>query len=273
MSDRSDETGAEETGTAVDKALSILELVARTPTPLSLAAIAEHWNMPKPTTHRLVQTLVRRGYVRQDADSTYVAGPRTLELGRGARARFDYARVARPSMSDLHDETGKTVQFGTADDFEVRCVDQIDGGGPVRMASQVGQVLDLHTTAIGKAVLAYSAPERREEFLARESFEQKTPKSIVTRRALVRRLDLVFEQGYAIDEAEDQLHVIAVAAPVFSAHNLSALGAVAIVAPDFEMSRVDAEAIAPRVVATAASISTALGAAAPDLPKAHRPYV
>ncbi len=263
----------DEVGTAVDKALSIMELVARAPAPLTLAAIAAHWGMPKPTAHRLVQILVRRGYVRQDLDRLYLAGPRTLELGRFARARFDYARVARPLMTELQLETGKTVQFGTSDDFEVRCVEQIEGGGALRMASQVGQVLDQHTTAIGKAVLAFSEPTRREEFLAREPYTRKTTKSIVTRRALVRRLDLASEQGYAIDEEEDQPHVISIAAPVFSDQVRFALGAVSLAAPDFEMVRADAEALAPQVMGVAARISIALDTAVSDLPKPHRVYV
>jgi IclR family transcriptional regulator, acetate operon repressor len=269
-----DELGndAGDTGTAVDKALSILELVAWTPTPLTLAAIAERWSMPKPTAHRLVQTLVRRGYIRQDSDRTYMAGPRTLELGQLARVRFSYARVARPMLSGLQRRTGHTVQLGTADDFEVRCVDQVDGSGALRMAPQIGEVLDLHTTAIGKAVLAFAEPNSREEFLARGAFAKKTSNTITTRPALRRRLDLVLEQGYAVDNEEDQLHVFSVGAPVFSDQHRFALGGVGISAPAFEMSRADVGAVAPLIMATACAISVALGAPVKSLPIAHQAY-
>jgi IclR family transcriptional regulator, acetate operon repressor len=258
-----------ETTTSVDKALAILELIAGTSVPLSLAEIADSWGIPKPTAHRLLQTLLRRGYVRQDSDRAYTSGPRTLEMGRLARATFDYARVARPTLIELRERTGQTIQLGILDDFQVRCVDQLEGSGAFRMASRIGYVLDLHTTAIGKSVLAFAEPALRDEFLASGRQQAKTTNTVTSVPALRRRLDLIVEQGFAIDEKEDQPHVCGVGAPVFSERSF-AIGGVSVSGPEFEISRADAEKLASLVMSGARAISLALGAEVEALPKAHQ---
>jgi len=258
-----------QTVTSVDKALTVLETLADSPTELSLGDLALRCELAKPTAHRLLQTLLRRGYVRQTGERAYAIGPRTLALAGAALSGVDYAREARPALARLREVTPETIHLGVLSSGEAVYVEKLEGLGTFRMASSVGERLDLHCTAIGKCVLAFASEAEREELLAGRPLAAKTPKTIVQAPRLAKELDAIARQGYAIDDEENERNVRCVGAPVFD-HRGKALGAVSVSAPAFELSRAGATRLARAVMSTARDISLALGTPPDLLPPAHR---
>ena len=138
---------------SVDRALSLLEELARHG-PLGATELANRTGCAKATAFRLARTLQARGFVVQNADSTYRLGPRCLLLATGVHTSFDVRREALPTMEALRDETGETVQLTVLEGADVVYVEQVTSPKPVRSVGTMGQRAPAHTVSGGLAQLA-----------------------------------------------------------------------------------------------------------------------
>jgi DNA-binding IclR family transcriptional regulator len=243
---------------AVERTLSVLEALGR---PRPLAEIATQTGLPKPTVHRILQVLVARGFARDAEDGVYAAGPRLLTVAGEALAELDLAGTARPILGALQRSVGGTVHLALRNGDEAFYVEKIEGSEPYRMASRVGSPLRLHSTGIGKAILAFLPPAERDELLARLPLEPRTPSTLVSVEALRAELERVRARGYAIDDEENEPGVRCVAAPVLD-HQGRVAGGLSVSSLVYVLSLADAKRIAPEVVRAAAELSQELGARA-----------
>jgi DNA-binding IclR family transcriptional regulator len=243
---------------AVERTLSVLEALGR---PRPLAEIAELADLPKPTAHRILQVLVARGFARGGDDGVYAAGPRVLTVAGEALAELDLAGAARPLLTALQRSAGGTVHLALRAGDEAVYVEKIEGAEPYRMASRIGLPLRLHSTGIGKVVLAFLPEPELADVLARIELERRTPSTFVDEASLRLELARVRKQGYAIDDEENEAGVRCVAAPVFDARGRVA-GGVSVSSLVYVLSLADAKRIGPDVVRTAAELSDLLGAKA-----------
>jgi DNA-binding IclR family transcriptional regulator len=243
---------------AVERTLSVLEALGR---PRPLAEIAELTGLPKPTVHRILQVLVARGFARDAEDGVYAAGPRVLTVAGEALAELDIAGLARPLLGALQHSVGGTVHLALRNGDEAVYVEKIEGGEPYRMASRIGLPLRLHSTAIGKAILAFLPEAELDELLGRLPLEARTPSTLVTAAALRAELKRIRTLGYAIDDEENEAGVRCVAAPLFD-HQGRAVGGVSASALVYVRSLAEAKRIAPEVLRAAAELSQHLGARA-----------
>jgi IclR family acetate operon transcriptional repressor len=254
---------------SIARALDVLSAVVDRPGGAALREISEGTGLAKPTAHRIVQTLVARGMVRQNPDRSYVPGSALLALSGQALTTVDYGEQVRPSLRRLHKETAETVHFGVLVGSEAVYAVKIEGRRPYRMASQVGKRLSLSSTSIGKSILAFLPEPEREELLAENPPEIRTKNTITDAQALARELARVRERGYAIDDEENEADIRCVGAAVFSAQ-ASVIGGISISAPAFQLTRKRAASLAPVVRATANKASVALGAPPSILPTKSR---
>jgi DNA-binding IclR family transcriptional regulator len=244
---------------AVERTLSVLEALGR---PRPLAEIAELSGLPKPTVHRILQVLVARGFARDGDDGVYAAGPRVLALAGETLADLDVAGTARPLLTTLQRTVGGTVHLALRNGDEAVYVEKIDGGEPYRMASRIGLPLRLHSTGIGKAILAYLPEPELDDVLTRIPLEARTASTLVTAPKLRAELARVRERGYAIDDEENEAGVRCVAAPLFD-HRGRVAGGLSVSSLVYVLSPDDATRIAPEVVRTAGQLSELLGARVP----------
>jgi IclR family transcriptional regulator, acetate operon repressor len=244
---------------SVNRALDILETLANEGTTLSLKDIAERSGITRPTAHRLLQTLVERGYVEQDNMREYAVGRAALALAGGMLSRLEPARAARPALEHLRQLTPETIHFAVLAGTDAVYVDKIDGRRAYRMASEVGHHLSLHCTAIGKSILAFLPEERRAEILRETGLPRRTPNTITKPELLDVELADVRRRGFAIDDEENENEIRCVGASVFNARG-EPFAAVSVSAPSFQFSRDAALMLAPALVDTAREISLAVGA-------------
>ena len=141
--------------TAADKTLDVLEALAQH---RSIADISEATSLPKPTVHRILQTLVERGFARYVGRGSYTGGPRILTLVGSHQREADLPDQARPTLEELREETDWTVHLALLTGDEAVYAAKLEGDKPYRLASRVGMSLALHSTSVGKSVLA-SMPE------------------------------------------------------------------------------------------------------------------
>lgn len=195
------------------KGLGILEALARSPQPLGISEIAARERLLKSDVHRLVQSLVSLGYVRQERDSgAYFATVRLWELGFAVMGKTDIRKIAEPCMARLLEQTRETVHLSVLDRVDAIYIHKLESPEPVRAYSEVGGRAPAHAVATGKALLA-SLTESEQRDVARQ-LRRFTPKTIVDPDEFLRELARIRSQGYAINRGEWRETVCGVAAPI-----------------------------------------------------------
>ena len=229
---------------AVLKVFAILQALAqRSETGISDLSIK--LAMPKATVYRFLQTMMTLGFVRQESDSEqYGLAMKLYELGSKALVNPDLIDLAKHHMQTLADQTGETVHLGTLIDSEIIYVHKVDSRHMLGMYSRIGRRAPLHCTAIGKVLMAWEHPERRDRILAGAEFTRFRDKTIVDRAAYLKELSRVRRQGYGEDREEFDDHIRCLGVPIFDRLNQPVAG----LSVSFPTFRYD-EAAAPRVVA------------------------
>lgn len=201
---------------AVERALAMLEAVAREPEGLSNAEISRKLQIPKSSASYILRTLETQGYLNRDVLSgKYRVGLKILSLSRGALSGLDVREVALPIMRHLVEKTGLTCHLAILDGPEAVYIEKVEPPGFIRMDTWVGRRMRVHATSVGKALVAYIPQEHLEKIVA-GSMEKRTPKTITTLPRLLKELEKVRTQGYAVDDEENNLGARCVGAPVFN---------------------------------------------------------
>ncbi|WP_422016579.1 DNA-binding transcriptional regulator KdgR [Roseateles sp.] len=172
--------------------------------------------MPKATVYRFLQTMKSLGYVRQEADSErYGLAMRMFELGAKAVTSPELVDLSKHHMQMLADATGETVHLGTLIDSEIIYVHKVDSRHMLGMYSRIGRRAPLHCTAIGKVLMAWEHPERRDRILDGAVFTRFRDKTITERPAFLAELATVKAQGFGEDREEFDDHIRCLGVPIF----------------------------------------------------------
>lgn len=214
------------------RALDVLETVAAHGRSLALADIASATGLSTPTVHRLCRALVERGYMRQLADRTYALGIRLVPLGNAANALLGVD--AEAVLTDLVAEIGETANLAVLAGRRAEYVAQVPSRFSMRMFTEVGRRVDLHSTGVGKALLAQLDDESVLSMLGTGDLSVPTPHTLATRAEVTSELERIRERGYALDEQEQELGVRCVAVPV--PHDALAWMALSVSGPSTRMT-------------------------------------
>ncbi|MEK7284656.1 MAG: IclR family transcriptional regulator, partial [Chloroflexota bacterium] len=170
---------------SVDRALDLLEALVAAEGEITITALAARTSLHVSTVHRLLTTLLRRGYVRQNPDtSRYYAGAKLATLAEG-RSRYNELRLrARPILQALTEQTRETTNLVVLDDVTAVYIETVPSPQVVRLFTSVGNRVPLHATGAGKALLAWVPAERRDALIARLELRSHTPRTLVDRVSL-----------------------------------------------------------------------------------------
>jgi IclR family transcriptional regulator, acetate operon repressor len=197
---------------SVERAFELLEVLADAGGELSLSQIAASSALPMPTIHRIVRTLVNRGYVRQLPSRRYALGPRLINLGESASGML--GDWARPWLTDLVESLGETANLSMLDGDHATYVAQVPSRHSMRMFTEVGRRVHLHCTGVGKALLAQLDDTRVLELLHSGGMPAQTPHTITEPGLLLEQIRDDRVRGYAVDDGEQEIGVRCVAVPV-----------------------------------------------------------
>lgn len=238
---------------SVDRTVELLELLADAGGKATLSELASQTELPLPTIHRLMRTLLAHGYVRQLPSREYSLGPRLIRLGESAGRQF--GSHAQPYLAKLADELGESVNLAMIDRDMVVYVAQAASTHSMRMFTEVGRRVYTHSTGVGKAVLAELPDQTVVEITDRVGMPASTDKTITTQRGLIDELGKIRQQGYAIDDGEQELGVRCFAVSVPGAPTPTALS---ISGPDARVTYEFGKKALPVLQAAAEEISAAL---------------
>ncbi|MER1997763.1 MAG: IclR family transcriptional regulator [Arthrobacter sp.] len=198
---------------SVERVFELLELITDAGGSVTLSELAATTDLPLPTIHRLLRTLVGLGYVRQLPNRRYALGPRLIRLGEGATAQL--GALAMPVLRNLVDALGETANMAVLDSDQVLYIAQAPSRHSMRTFTEVGRRAHLHATGVGKAILAQLPDEKVRQIAARAGLPAVTDASITGIEELLADLRVIRERGFSIDEQEQELGVrcFAVAVP------------------------------------------------------------
>ncbi|MFI0406415.1 IclR family transcriptional regulator [Actinomadura sp. 3N508] len=206
---------------SLERAFDLLEHLADAGGEMALSELTEVSGLPMPTIYRLMRTLVNKGYVRQEPSKRYALGPRLVRLGEGAGRLL--GTWAQPVLSRLVDAVGETANMAVLEGDEAVYVAQVPSKHSMRMFTEVGRRVQPHCTGVGKALLSQLSDERVRGILARTGMDAHTPNTLTDVDTLLAELKRIREQGYALDDEEQELGVRCVAVPLQGAPALTAL--------------------------------------------------
>lgn len=243
---------------SVARSFDLLEALAG-PGELGLVELAGRAGLQPSTAHRLLATLTERGYTLQSAESgRYLLGYKLLELASFVNARTTYLRaLARPYLASVQRITGETATLSVLELPNVVFLDQVEGTRSVRMFTQVGLGVPAHTSASGKAILAFQQPAALDA-ICDGGLVRITARTIATRAELEAELARIRRRGYAIDNEEHEEGVSCVAAPIFGFEG-DVRAAISVSAPTQRVHSADTAELGELLAGRAAEISRALG--------------
>jgi DNA-binding IclR family transcriptional regulator len=198
---------------SVIKACQIIETFTQDRPALTLGELAEANGLNKTTTHRLLASLVRAGWLARGPDGAYKISMRLFTVGSVALTGFDLRDEARPFLIDLARRFGDTAYLMTPSDGGAVCIDLVEGDSALTIKKiSIGSVLPYHAAAAPMLMLALSA-RLQDRWLA-HPLERFTPDTITNPDRLRTELARIAETGYTVSDQDYLDGVAAVAAPV-----------------------------------------------------------
>lgn len=199
------------------------------------SAIGEAVGLDKATVSRLLRTLVQAGWVRQDADTRrYRLSSKVLRLAASVRVHLDLRTAAAPYLSQLRDQLGETVHLGVMEDLGVVYLDKLESPSSIRLVSRIGQVMPLHSTSLGKAMLAALPWDERESRIGRMDFAPRTDRTITSAAAFREEIEVTRSRGYATDDRENEPLGACVAAAIVGPEGRP-VGAISVSGPHYRI--------------------------------------
>ena len=182
---------------------------------LPFAAIVEATNLPKASAHRLLKELVEISALTRDEQSRHYRGGLLLaRIGASVTSNYDFRETARPYLQRLHDAFGHVATLGILNDDAGIYIDKIESSSfGLRLHSEIGKSFPLHSTAMGKVLLAHSGTALIRRVASRK-LESFTPQTITNPKELRKALERVRSDRYAIDDEEMTRGFVCVAARI-----------------------------------------------------------
>jgi IclR family transcriptional regulator, acetate operon repressor len=197
---------------SVVRALDILETLEAVGGAATISDIAAATSLPIPTAHRLAQTLVGRGYLRQLGDRRYSLGSRLVPLGAAATSRL--GDLATPVLHAVAAATGESANLAVLSGERAEYVRQAPGRHAMRMFTEVGRRVPLHSTGVGKAILSLHTDDEVRSLLRGNAMPAQTPRTITSVAAMLDDVEAIRARGYALDDEEMEIGVRCVAVPI-----------------------------------------------------------
>ena len=243
---------------AVERAMQILGCFDEEHPERGISEIAQVVDLHKATAHRIVTTLVNYGYLERAADGQkYRLGLELANLGFKVIRRMDLRREALPYMTQLVQRWDETCDLSIFDQGEVFYIEVMHGNRTLMIAAAVGQRLPAHCTASGKLFMSYLPSEELDGILGKKLVSH-TANTITSPDELRKQLEVIRNQGYAVDDEELESGVRAVAAPICSRQG-AMVAAISILSPTSRMTLDRIPEIASTLTKATRAISHRMG--------------
>lgn len=225
----------------IDRAFDILEILAGEKDGLGVTEIGNRLGLHKSTVHRILGSMVKRGYIEKTRDrGLYKVGLKLVEISSVYLNSVELKTEARPYLTDLMYKLGQPVHLATLDGCDVVYIDKVQQENSIRLYSQIGRRVPGYCSALGKCLLSGLSDVDMENRISYMNFVGYTKYTIQNREELFRQILDARKNGWAIDDEEHELGVRCVAAPIYD-YRGKVVAAVSVTASVdvFTMDRID----------------------------------
>ncbi|MDA9459580.1 hypothetical protein XI00_35995 [Bradyrhizobium sp. CCBAU 21359] len=197
------------------------------------------------TTYRLVSTLADRGYLEKNPDTQkYHLGPKVVQLAANYSMQNSLIEISLRVFAKYEAQFPYNFYVGVMGPEDVTYIAVYESRGPLKITTEVGQSVNLYSSALGRLLLSYESDEFIEKLLARKPIEKITPLSLTSQKELMRQIRQIRKNGYAVNRGEIYEEIAAVATPI-TGGNGTVVAGVALCFPlhYLEIKKVDLEEI------------------------------
>ncbi|MEI3607786.1 IclR family transcriptional regulator [Pseudogracilibacillus sp. SE30717A] len=245
---------------SVERALIILETLSQAQRGMSVKEISNKVDLAKSTTHRLLTTLMSKGYVIQNNENDdYLLGLKLVEISSSILENLDIRSYAKDALEHLSDVTNESVHLCIHENGEVVYIDKFEGNHTIRMHSRIGKRGMMHCTGVGKILLSGMTEEEISNIIRKKGLPKLTSKTITDTETLYKRLEKIRADGYDIDDIENEEGIRCMAAPIFN-HRGEIIAAFSISGPEMRITkeRIESE-LKKLILETSTLISQKMG--------------
>ncbi|NUT18744.1 MAG: IclR family transcriptional regulator [Hamadaea sp.] len=235
---------------AVDKALDLVEAVARADRPQRLAELAQTAGLHRATAYRVLLDLVRRGWVMRVGEH-YLPGPTAIGLSAAA-TNHSLTALCRPTLIDLAERTEMMVNLQVLETDRSRVIDVVRPSRLGMISDLLGEQLPVHRFAGPLALVAALDGPARDPYVAVAQAQGHDPADIAA------DLDRVRADGFAVEHGRNDKLIASISRAVVAA-NGRPLCAATIVGPDAEFTQTRLRQLRRELTAATAQVSTVLG--------------
>ena len=243
----------------VARALSVLDLLATSPQPLGVREIARQMNVAPSIAQRLIRTLSNAGYLEKTGEaSRYTIGYRAFQIGNAFISQNSMHSAVMPELYALADQHINGF-LGVLRGHSVVYLAAVQSAGLIALTHRSGSQTYLHSTALGKAILAAMPDERVKQLLSEVPLPRLTTRTKVNVSQLIAELPNIRRQGFATSDEENRYGVYFAGSVVLNSSN-EPVGAISGGAPSADLSARERSRINQLVVAAARNASRRMGA-------------
>jgi DNA-binding IclR family transcriptional regulator len=244
---------------SVIKAVEVLEELAKSEDGLGVTEISNRLNYGVSATYHLLNTLKQCNIIEQDKKTKkYRIGFELFRICGMAKRQNALASLAQPYLDKLREMVGETSNLVVLDGNEVIYIAQSESTKLLKLFTQLGAKVPFYCTGGGKAILSYQPKKVQDLVLNNTNFIKFTGNTLSDINELVRELDIIRQQGYAMDNEEREEGVTCIAAPVFDCYG-EAIASISISGPTYRLKEKGITTIIKNVTDTAKELSESLG--------------
>jgi len=244
---------------SVEKTFAIIEVMAQNRGVMRLQDIAASCGIPSSTALRLLNTLVRLGYVFQNKnDSQYRLSLKFSFISETILSQLDLHSLIHPHLIQLSHLCKESTCLAIDRDMTVVYVDVVTGpDNMIKTMQYIGKYAPMHCTGVGKLMLTNYDNEQLDEYIRQKGLHAYTHHTICTKEQLMTELSLINKNGYAIDDEECELGARCIAAPIRNYTN-KVIACISVSGPTTRMNMKQLDYIKPIIVDIAMQISVSM---------------
>ena len=205
-------------------ALSMLEYISTRPDGASFTDICLTFSAPKSSTHSLLSTMERMGYLQKDTSNKYFIGLKAFELGSRFIENNDFYAYSRKVLSELVTELGETAHVAILEGCDVVYLSKFEFDNIIRMVSGIGKRIPAHASAVGKVLLSGKTDQELKDMYGGEKLKKLTDNTIDDLSILISQLEEIRRTGFGYEQEESSIGIRCIAVPVRDSTGKIALG-------------------------------------------------
>jgi DNA-binding IclR family transcriptional regulator len=254
---------------SLERAMTLLELLSRSSKGMRLGDLARNLGLAKSSTHCLLLTLERCGYLeRNEQTHRYMFGLKFFSLANLSISKIKVREVAAPFLQHLANTSHMTAHLAILEQGEVVIIEKVDAAGLLKLATWIGKRMEMHCTGVGKAAVAYLPEEELDRLIRKHGLPRHNENTVTSAQKLKLQIAEIQKVGYSVDCEEDEVGLCCIGAPVFD-HTGKVIGAISLAGTTAQITPDNQTSLAEGVKKAALAISSAMGCAEEKIPRGY----